>query len=637
MKYKNIINKSFTALLMGAALLATGCSEDDFAEINTNPASIGTPNVPYLLTQAQVSYQPFDYLLWYYDGIYTTQFVQSYTPAGSFGDRFNEMGALGGNGSQFLGVRKYEKEIEDVISRLDKGNQYAAMKGITNVLSISLAINDADMFGSMPYSEASMLKYGGPLTPKYDTQEELFNEWLQELDADIAAFKDPDQIQAGANDIVYGGDLSKWIKFANGLKLKIAVRLLHQNKAKALEIAKEVGASQDNIMSGLADDYIYNRGTDVNDGNNGDYAYQTGNGLAVQASSKNVIDFMKKNKDPRMLVMFTKNSYNAEVIQAFFDAQAAGDTRCSVPKYILDNVETTTDDAGHKHFKAWKGDGEPWVRYYGIPVGKNLDDDARYIGDDNYFVTTRWTVTVGDASKTYRPYSTFNEELMRGRVDFTFPTKPGGRVIQDTDDNPWWGMTMSTAEMNLYLAELKTLGADLPKTAQDYFTTALRASAEEYNRLATLNKIPYYSDTQCYDGLQDKPVVYGESEINDMLTHPDYQLTGNKSADLEKIYIQQYLHFYYLPIDQFVTVRRSGVPKVGSTLIPWVNIKESNQIPRRFYQVQPDEREKMRTQMEEAFREQGFTFCDGTRPETLNAERVWYDKGAPAFGEGPNY
>ena len=33
----------------------------------------------------------------------------------------------------------------------------------------------------------------------------------------------------------------------------------------------------------------------------------------------------------------------------------------------------------------------------------------------------------------------------------------------------------------------------------------------------------------------------------------------------------------------------------------------------------------------------GFTFTDGQRPELLNSERVWYDKGAPNFGEGPNY
>ena len=44
-----------------------------------------------------------------------------------------------------------------------------------------------------------------------------------------------------------------------------------------------------------------------------------------------------------------------------------------------------------------------------------------------------------------------------------------------------------------------------------------------------------------------------------------------------------------------------------------------------------------RTIIETAMTQQGFTFTDGQRPELLNSERVWYDKGAPNFGEGPNY
>ena len=643
MKYNRIMTMSLTALMMAGVMLTASCSKDDYAEINTDPAKIGTPDINFLLTQAQTSFQPFDYLLWYYDGSYTTKLVQAYTPSGSYSGWFNQLAELGGIGSQFVGVKKYENEMADVLSRMDDADKYQAQKAMANVLSVSLAINDADLTGSMPYSDAVKARYGGTLTPKYDTQEELFNTWLTELDEDLAAFAASDQISPGKNDIVYGGDVAKWRKFANGLKLKIAVRLLHQNKAKALEIAQQVGASDANVMSGLSDDYIFNRSeksAEGGDADKGDYAYQTGNSVSLGASSKNVIDFMKKNEDPRMLVMFTKNSFNQEVIQSFFDAQAAdkdGTVKSEVPQYILDNVEYEVDADGKKTFKAWKGQGEPWVRYYGIPIGLDISEKAEYVGSNNYFVSTRWQVTEGDASKTYRPYSTFNEELVRGRCDFTFPTRPSGRTIQDTEDVPWWGMTMSTAEMNLYLAEFKTLGASLPKSAQQYFETAVRASAEEYNKLATLNKIPYWSENQCYDGLGDAPVTYGDDMINAMLAHDDYKLTGNKASDLEKIYIQLYLHFFYQPVDQFVTARRSGVPKVGSAMIPWVTMKPSNQIPRRLYQVAPNVTNTMKEQMDAAFQQQGFTYCDGSHPDILSKERVWYDKGAPEFGAGPNY
>ena len=60
-------------------------------------------------------------------------------------------------------------------------------------------------------------------------------------------------------------------------------------------------------------------------------------------------------------------------------------------------------------------------------------------------------------------------------------------------------MTISTAEMNLYLAEFKLLGANLPRTAADYFKAGVEASAQAYNRMATLNKIPYYDKAHCND------------------------------------------------------------------------------------------------------------------------------------------
>lgn len=635
---QNIFNFKSLALGLCTACLAltVGCSESDYADINTDPSKVTKGDPIFLFTQAQVEYQPFDYLLWFYDGAYTSKFVQAYTPAASFNDLFNKMAELGGVGSQSIKVKLYENEINSVLSSMpaDKAAQYTHLSAMANALSVYMALFDTDLFGSRPYSEAARARLDGTLTPKYDSQPQLFDQWLKELDADLEKLKvTTTQIAVGNSDLAYNGDAAKWVKFINGIKLKIAVRLLHQDKARAIKIAEEVGAADANVMKDITDDYVYNKGTGGDGGNN---TYGTDNSVNLGVSSKNVIDFMRRNKDPRMLVMFTKNDFNSEVIQAFFDAQARGDNSCAIPKYILDQVNYTTDAKGHKHFVSWKGDGEPWVRYHGLPIGIKLSDDAQYTGDNNYFVATRWKVTDGDKSKTYSPLSYFNEELVRGRVDYTFPTAPKGKVVQDVEDNPLYEMTLSAAEMNLYLAEFKLLGANLPRAAADYFKTGVETSAQAYNRMATLNKIPYYDKAHCNDP-KDEPVTYDSTAIKTMMTSADYQLTGNRDADLEKVYIQLYLHFFYQPLEQFVTARRSGVPKVGSSLIPWVALKPSKDIPRRFYITQPELSDKMRAIIEAAMREQGFSFTDGQKPDVLNTERVWYDKGAPNFGEGPNY
>ena len=47
-----------------------------------------------------------------------------------------------------------------------------------------------------------------------------------------------------------------------------------------------------------------------------------------------------------------------------------------------------------------------------------------------------------------------------------------------------------------------------------------------------------------------------------MIANTDYQLTGNATLNLEKVYIQQLLHFVLYPNEQFVTVRRSGIETI---------------------------------------------------------------------------
>ena len=193
MKYKYIL-KSFVALACTGALAGfTACTADDYADINTNPQTV-----------SEVAYQPFDYLMWFYNGSYASRLDQAYTPSGSFGDQFNKLGALGGEGSQFVGVKIYENDIAKAMADdKEEGSKYQNIKAMANTLSVALGIFDSDMFGPMPYSEAAQLKYGGSVTPKYDTQQELYTEWIKEINENIEVLKAnaADQIQAGSNDI----------------------------------------------------------------------------------------------------------------------------------------------------------------------------------------------------------------------------------------------------------------------------------------------------------------------------------------------------------------------------------------------------------------------------------------------------
>src|SRR5690606_31404602 len=90
----------------------------------------------------------------------------------------------------------------------------------------------------IPYSEAADGRREGKLDPEYDKQEAILLQLLDELNAAIQKMDEniPNNFDFSASDIVYQGDVTKWIKSANAVKLRIATRLLSQNEAKAREI-----------------------------------------------------------------------------------------------------------------------------------------------------------------------------------------------------------------------------------------------------------------------------------------------------------------------------------------------------------------------------------------------------------------
>ena len=75
-----------------------------------------------------------------------------------------------------------------------------------------------------------------------------------------------------------------------------------------------------------------------------------------------------------------------------------------------------------------------------------------------------------------------------------------------------------------------------------------------------------------------------------------------------------------------------------SDLISWENFSPlvpNNAIPRRFEVPAPSPTDKMYQILLDSYRSQGFTPGSNQPGTLLNSERVWQDKGAPQFGEGP--
>ena len=616
--------KILIALSLFAVVGLTSC-RDKFAELNMKPDAVSTAEPSFLATRAMTLFETNDYLFWFYNQNHYYRWAQM-GASGVFSEGVYGMDAsVVHRQTGYITMLSYKNDINKFIEDNDRqdAKAYAAMCG---VLAVYGAIYAIDINGDIQYTEASQYRYGGPLTPKYDRVQDLFNLFVEELDEYIKTFQDKDQVVVAKQDIIYHGDMAKWAKLANTLKLKIAVRLYGNNAGKAAEIAKNAMSNSAGLIDSLDDAFIFHK-ADASTG--GDLAYQTGNSYSgwIASSSRNVINYMKKSLDPRVRFFYYKNGFNSKVIQSFIDTGK----KESLPPFVLENINLDADG----NFESYKV-GEPWCRYEGIPIVWNMGAEYDSMLGVYFETADRYQVTIGDAKKSYSLFSGLNEEMIRGRVDFTLPTIPGGPNITDTEDVPWWGLYLGAGETNLYLAELAQLGA-ISGNAKNYYERGVELSVKEWDYVAGKNKIPYYGKTYDYDPLEAS-IELKEGEIEAMLATDAVKWDGS----MEKIYLQQLMNFTMMPDEMFVTARRSGYPKVGSKLLPFTEFKKfaRTAIPRRFEFTEPLVTDIMHDIRLENLKKQGFTMGSnqsGTGFNTttvLNTERLWQDKNAPQWGEG---
>ena len=626
---------TLAALALGATVVSTTSCREDFTDINKNPNQIVTADASMLFTKGIIDFEPSGYLMWYYNAPMMQLWSQLGTPTGGYTPNFAKTTAYGDQGSQYIKVLKYVREMNALIENAgEDGAKYKGYAAALDVLTAYLGILDTDLIGSVPFTEACMANYGGTLTPAYDSQESLYQLWEQQLNAAISVFSNPTGlVMKSAQDIAFNGDWNKWARFANSLKLRLAARYVNINKSKALSLAQEVASASCGYIDSMDQAMLFNKATATSD-NNQDIIYHWSNGfLDGQAASINVMNFMVKNLDPRVRFAYRKNSYNSKVVQAFWDKGQ------EIPHYIQENIEFE-EVGGKKVFKAWKGAGEPWVRYYGIPVEMNASNNAAQYGD--WFDSPRFRVSDAEGNNltSYTPYSQFQQQMIIGRsYNFQLPKAPGEPVTQVIDPRPWYGLYMGGAEVNLYLAEFKLLGANLPKSAEEYLTKGMTLSVQEYDKLAGLNQIAYYGKTYDYDPFEVS-IELKDGEIDTMLAQEDYKLTGNAALDLEKVYLQQIINFTLNPNEQFVTARRTGLPSFSSTLLPRVNYSEVpvTNVPRRYDTGNPSQTDLMYQIYKDAYAAQGYSITTAGSNETapLNSERTWADKNNPQWGAGFN-
>jgi hypothetical protein len=158
-----------------------------------------------------------------------------------------------------------------------------------------------DRWGDIPFTEA--LRGNADFTPKYDTQQFIYDSLFKMLE--IAN----NMIVAGTitNDIIYRGDMTKWKKLGNTIRMLMALRLSEVDATRgALEFNNAVTAG---IMTTNADNLVFNHLAEANNQNFW-YGQIVAQNREWWALSKTLVDYMQGNGDPRLAVYARRNNAN---------------------------------------------------------------------------------------------------------------------------------------------------------------------------------------------------------------------------------------------------------------------------------------------------------------------------------------
>ena len=180
------------------------------------------------------------------------------------------------NWTRSMFVNKYSKSMNAwvTLSEIAEESGLTQTAAIADILKVTTMHQVTDYYGAVPYS-----KVGTSLTPEYDSQESIYRQMLSELDEAITVLSDyhaadPDATVMEKFDIVYGGDVRKWIKFANTLRLRLAMRCSYAAEGLAREEAEKsindpIGIITDNadnaVVSGVDHHPIYEINVNFND------------------------------------------------------------------------------------------------------------------------------------------------------------------------------------------------------------------------------------------------------------------------------------------------------------------------------------------------------------------------------------
>lgn len=277
------LNKYITCLIAGSIL----ASCDNFQDINTNPDAATKVTSSIMATGAimgimkQSTAKPF----------VVNQFYTKHLgwAEGFEGAQYNSFGREGFDG--YTSLKDYQL-MADVANPQDKN----AYEGLALFLKAYKLFNYTLNVGDIPYDEI-LQGAAGHLTPKYNTQKEVFQYLIADLDRSYALLSSGNNF---SGDPILKGNIKKWAKIATALELRVLINLSKKEsdndlnvKAKFNEVVKRnnlMASNDDNLQLVFSD----------KEGQLYPFNHTQNKYTQYPIVSSSVIDILQANKDYRI-------------------------------------------------------------------------------------------------------------------------------------------------------------------------------------------------------------------------------------------------------------------------------------------------------------------------------------------------
>lgn len=261
MKFYQYKKTKTPLMLLCVMAIAISSCKKDFGDINKSwDNKVYAPTIPALYNNIASSMQDAGgtgtiYTSFIYQ---STQLAAMYASSGYRMD--NQVEGAWGN---YYSALANSYKLYDMIDADVNAAKMMNVRAMTKTIMAYKTLRTTVLFGDMPYAQAGKVFYGPEYyRPVYDKQADIFTSALDDLKWAMDNFtNNADQVSLGASETIFDGDITKWIKFTNSLRLRYAVMMQAKDPAKANPIIADALAKP---LLAVDDNYGFYPGTLTN-------------------------------------------------------------------------------------------------------------------------------------------------------------------------------------------------------------------------------------------------------------------------------------------------------------------------------------------------------------------------------------